>query len=158
MWDLTVCEQWMSVHFFRILDEIAQIFGQDSPAYQKAWDDPSSDNYRYFRSREWDAAEADILTRYKYYNNMEGNSPTSEQSPEPYPTSATTLPNTEDINRDNTLNKSEAYYQYRISIRPEDLRVGHNYVVDSVRTSVKFPNGEQSAVNWYQFKIPLVRL
>jgi cell surface protein SprA len=51
------------------------------------------------------------------------------------------LPNTEDINRDNTLNKSESYYQYRVSIRPEDLRVGHNYVVDSVRTSVNSPMG-----------------
>ncbi len=141
--------------FSDYLDEIARIFGQDSPAFENAWNDPSGDNYRYFRGREWDAVEADILTRYKYYNNMEGNSPTSGQSPENYPTSATTLPNTEDINRDNTLNRSEAYYQYRISIRPEDLRVGHNYVVDSVRTSVKFPNGEQSPVNWYQFKIPL---
>ncbi|MFW5835418.1 MAG: cell surface protein SprA [bacterium] len=141
--------------FSDFLDDIGQIFGQGSNAFLQALEDPSSDNYRYFRSSEWDAVEADILTRYKYYNNMEGNSPTSEQSPEQYPTSATTLPNTEDINRDNTLNKSEAYYQYRVSIRPEDLRVGHNYVVDSVRTSVKFPNGEQSSVNWYQFKIPL---
>ncbi len=141
--------------FADFLDEIAGLYGADSPAWQIAWEDPSSDNYRYFRGREWDAAGADIVERYKYYNNMEGNSPTSEQSPEPYPTSASTLPNTEDINRDNTLNKSEAYYQYRISLRPEDLRVGHNFVVDSVRTSVKFPNGENSAVNWYQFKIPL---
>ncbi len=141
--------------FSDFLDEIAQLFGQDSPAYQNAWDDPSSDNYSYFRGRHWDEQEADILERYKFYNGMEGNSPTSEQSEEPFPTSATTLPNTEDINRDNTLNKSEAYYQYRISIRPEDMRVGHNYVVDSVRTSVNFPNGESSSVNWYQFKIPL---
>ena len=141
--------------FIDFLDEIASLHGEGSPAWQQAWEDPSSDIYRYFRGREWDAAGADILERYKYYNNMEGNSPTSEQSPEAYPTSASTLPNTEDINRDNTLNKSEAYYQYRISLRPEDLRVGHNYVVDSVRTSVKFPNGENSAVNWYQFKIPL---
>ena len=141
--------------FSGFIDEIANIFGQDSPAFTNAWEDPSSDNYRYFRGREWDADEADILTRYMYYNGMEGNSPTSEQSPESFPTSATTLPNTEDLNRDNTLNKSESYYQYRVSIRPEDLRVGHNYVVDSIRTSVKFPNGEQSSVNWYQFKIPL---
>ncbi|MFO7922838.1 MAG: cell surface protein SprA [Bacteroidales bacterium] len=142
--------------FFSVfLDEIAAIFGETSPAFQNAYEDPSSDNYIYFRGRDWDEAGADILERYKYYNGMEGNSPASEQSPEPYPTSATTLPNTEDLNRDNTLSKSEAYYQYRISIRPEDLRVGHNYVVDSVRTSVKFPNGEQSSVNWYQFKIPL---
>ncbi len=141
--------------FSDYLDEIAQLFGQDSPAWLSSWEDPSSDNYRYFRGREWDDQEADILERYKYYNGMEGNSPTSEQSPERFPTSATTLPNTEDLNRDNTLNKSEAYYQYRVSIRPEDMRVGHNYVVDSVRTTVNFPNGEQSSVNWYQFKIPL---
>jgi cell surface protein SprA len=141
--------------FSDFLDEIAGLYGTSSSAWQSAWEDPSSDNYRYFRGREWDAAGAGILERYKYYNNMEGNSPTSEQSPEPYPTSASTLPNTEDINRDNTLNKSEAYYQYRISLRPEDLRVGHNYVVDSVRTSVRFPNGENSSVNWYQFKVPL---
>ena len=141
--------------FSGFLDEIAQIFGEQSTAYQEALNDPSSDNYRYFRSREWDEKQAGILERYKFYNGMEGNSPTSEQSPEPFPTSASTLPNTEDLNRDNTLNKSEAYYQYRVSIRPEDLRVGHNYVVDSIRTTVKFPNGEQSSVNWYQFKIPL---
>ena len=141
--------------FADFLDEIAQFHGQESPAYQNAWEDPSSDNYKYFRSSEWDLQEADILTRYKYYNGMEGNSPTSEQSPEPYPTSATTLPNTEDLNRDNTLSKSEAYYQYRISIRPEDLRVGHNYVVDSRETTVRLRNGEQSSVSWYQFKIPL---
>jgi len=141
--------------FSDYLDEIAQIHGKGSRAYKLAYDDPSSDNYSYFRGSHWDEKQAGILDRYKYYNNMEGNSPTSEQSTEPYPTSATSLPNTEDISRDNTLNKSEAYYQYRVSIRPEDMRVGHNHVVDSVRTSVKFPNGEQSSVNWYQVRIPL---
>ncbi len=141
--------------FSDYLDEIAQIHGEGSRAFELAFEDPSTDNYRYFRGRQWDEKEADILTRYKYYNGMEGNSPTSGQSPEPYPTSATSLPNTEDISRDNTLNKLEAYYQYRISIRPEDMRVGENYVVDSVRTTVKFPNGEQSSVNWYQVRIPL---
>jgi cell surface protein SprA len=99
--------------------------------------------------------EADILTRYKYYNGMESNSPTSEQSPElilPLPLHCQILKiSTVTIH----LINQKSYYQYRISIRPEDLRVGHNYVVDSIRTSVKFPNGEQSSVNWYQFKIPL---
>ncbi len=141
--------------FSDYLDELAMIHGEVSQAYELAYSDPSSDNYSYFRGTHWDEQEADILTRYKYYNGMEGNSPTSEQSPEPYPTSATSLPNTEDISRDNTLNKSEAYYQYRVSIRPDDMRVGDNYVVDSVRTTVKFPNGEQSSVNWYQVRIPL---
>ncbi|MDP2106395.1 MAG: cell surface protein SprA, partial [Desulfobulbaceae bacterium] len=98
---------------------------------------------------------AGILTRYKFYNGMDGNSPTPELSQEQYPTSASILPNSEDINRDNTLNKSESYYQYRVSMRPEDMRVGSNFIVDSIRATVKFANGDQSSVNWYQFKIPL---
>lgn len=141
--------------FSDYLDAIAANFGTDSRAYQLSLQDPSKDNYRYFRGTQWDAAGADILTRYKFYNGMDGNSPTPELSGEPYPTSASILPNTEDINRDNTLNKSESYYQYRVSMRPEDIRVGRNYIVDSVRATVKFANGDQSSVNWYQFKIPL---
>lgn len=137
------------------LEAIATAFGTDSRAYQISLDDPSKDNYRYFRSSQWDAQGADILTRYKFYNGMDGNSPTPELSGEAYPTSATILPNTEDLNRDNTLNKSESYYQYCVSMRPEDIRVGNNYIVDSVRATVKFANGDQSSVNWYQFKIPL---
>ena len=137
------------------LDAIAANFGTDSRAYQLSFNDPSKDNYRYFRGSDWDAQGADILTRYKFYNGMEGNSPTPELSQETYPTSASILPNTEDINRDNTLNKSESYYQYRVSLRPEDMLVGRNFIVDSIRATVKFVNGDQSAVNWYQFKIPI---
>lgn len=85
--------------------------GTGSGAYQNAVNDPSSDNYHYFRGSDYDADEVSILERYKQYNGPEGNSPTSELSPEGYPTSATTLPDVEDINHDNTLSESEAYYQ-----------------------------------------------
>ena len=59
-----------------------------------------------------------ILDRYKKYNGQEGNSPTSEMSTESYPTSGSTLPDMEDINRDNTLSETESYYQYKVSMRP----------------------------------------
>ena len=83
--------------------------------------DPSNDDFHYFRGTDYDLAELGILERYKKYNGMERNSPTSEMSDESYPTSGSTLPDMEDINRDNTLSETESYYQYRVSIRPEDM-------------------------------------
>lgn len=46
------------------------------------------------------------------------------------------------------------YFQYKVSIRPEDLVVGKNYVTDKQVTHVTTRDGSQEAV-WYQFKIPL---
>lgn len=117
--------------------------------------DPSSDDFRYFRSSDYDAREASILERYKYFNNAEGNSPTAEQSTESYPTSATTIPDVEDVNRDNTLSDNESYYHYRVELRPGTLEVGRNYISDRVLSKVKFANGQESEVAWYQFKVPV---
>lgn len=143
--------------FFRnqFLNVIASMFGTNSAAYQMALDDPASDNYHYYRSSSFDAAGVGILDRYKRYNGMEGNSPTDRQSPEPYPTGATTLPNTEDINRDGTLNEAERYFQYRVSLRPQDMVPGKNYITDVMETSVRLANNQVEPIRWYQFKIPL---
>jgi cell surface protein SprA len=137
------------------LDVIASLYGTTSQAYQLAWEDPSADNYQYYRGSELDAQEVSILDRYKRFNGLEGNSPTAEQSPEPYPTAATNLPNTEDINRDGTLNESERYFQYRVSLHPDDMEAGQNYITDVVTTNVRLANNEVETVRWYQFKIPL---
>ena len=117
--------------------------------------DPSNDDFHYFRGSDYDRQQLGILQRYKDYNDMDGNSPTSEMSDEPYPTSGSTMPDMEDINRDNTLNETENYYQYRISLRPEDMQVGENNIVDEREYTATFANGQQSAVKWYQFKIPV---
>lgn len=137
--------------YLKYLDEIAARFGTNSLAYQKALEDPSSDDYHYFRGSDYDNQSLGILGRYKNFNNLEGNSIPSDLSPEDYPTLATSTPDAEDINRDNTLNESESYFQYRIDIRPDDLDIGKNYIVDKIigQNTV----GEQ--VTWYQFKIPL---
>lgn len=117
--------------------------------------DPSGDNFHYFRGSDYDRLKLGIVDRYKNYNGMEGNSPTSEMSPENYPTSGSTLPDMEDINRDNTLSETESYYQYRISLRPEDMMVGKNFIVDEIEYTATFANGQKSKVKWYQFKIPV---
>ena len=124
-------------------------------AAQQARQDPASDDYRYFRSTDYDNAQTGILDRYKYFNNTEGNSPTTEQSKESYPTAGTTLPDVEDINRDNTLSDNESYYQYRVSLRKNELEVGRNHVTDKVIAKSKLANGKETTVAWYQFKIPL---
>jgi cell surface protein SprA len=124
-------------------------------AFQKITEDPSGDDFHYFRGSDYDVQRLPILERYKNYNGQEGNSPTSEMSKESYPTSGSTLPDMEDINRDNTLSETESYYQYRISMRPADMKVGRNYIVDEIESDVTFPNSLKSKVKWYQFKIPI---
>ncbi len=142
--------------FFRTyLDSIAANFGNGSTAYINATTDPSNDDYHFFRGSDYDAQQKSILDRYKNFNGLEGNSPTASQSPESYPTSATLLPDVEDINQDNTLNEEETYFQYKVSVRPEDMVVGQNYITDMIESQVTLKNKKVENVKWYQFKIPI---
>ncbi len=117
--------------------------------------DPANDNYHYFRGRDYDERQTSILDRYKRINMPQGNSPDSESQTESYDTSYKTTPDVEDINQDYTLNEYERYYQYRVSIRPEDMRLGHNYITDVREATVALRDGTQETVRWYQFRIPL---
>lgn len=120
-----------------------------------ALNDPAGDNYHYFRGSDYDDRNVSILARYKRYNGMEGNSPVTASTAESYTTSATTLPNVEDINQDNNLSEYERYKAYRVFLRPDSMVVGQNYIMDKVTASVKLKNGNTEQVNWYQFKIPI---
>jgi cell surface protein SprA len=117
--------------------------------------DPSSDNYSYYRSTKHDEQQLDILSRYKDYNNHEGNSPSDLDNPESFPTSGTSLPDIEDINRDNTLSEGESYFVYRVDLDRNSLEVGRNNIVDKVVDRVVYENGEKADVTWYQFRIPI---
>ncbi|HUV00409.1 MAG TPA: cell surface protein SprA [Bacteroidales bacterium] len=123
--------------------------------YQEILLDPSNDDFHYFRGSKYDFQQKGILERYKRYNGHEGNSPTSEMSTESYPTTGSTLPDMEDINRDNTLSETESYYQYKVNIRPGEIKVGSNYIVDEIEYEATLANGVKSRVKWYQFKIPI---
>jgi len=117
--------------------------------------DPSTDNFRYYRSEEFDNLQASVLERYKDFNGLENNSPTAEQSGTSFQASNSTLPNVEDINRDNTVSEAENYFQYRVSLRREDMVVGRNYITNVVQGQGSLPNGQPADVMWYQFKIPV---
>ena len=138
------------------LDIIANKFGVSSLAYQTAYHDPSSDNYHHFRGSDYDAADMKIVERYKHYTLAEGNSPTDNQSPEPYPTSFNLMPNLEDMNNDNTLSEDEKYYQYVINLSPEKMVVGENYINDIYEAMPEpLPDGTRPLTKWYQFRIPI---
>ena len=116
--------------------------------------DPAGDNYHFYRSEWYDQQRTSILDRYKHYNGVEGNSLSPDQSSNPQYQSSRSVPDVEDINQDNTLNEYERYFEYKVSIRPEDLVVGKNYITDRQESWVTTRNGRQQVV-WYQFKIPL---
>ena len=42
-----------------------------------------------------------------------------------------------------------------MSIRPEDLEIGRNYIVDKRTTTRRLRNDQKESVDWYQFRIPL---
>lgn len=123
-------------------------------AKQKILADVSSDNYNYYRDDRYDQQQLGVIERYKRWNGHEGNSPTPEMSAqinaEGYNTQATNMPDIEDINGDNNLSETEAYFQYRVSLRKNDLQVGKNHIINT-REYVK----GQRQYKWYQFRIPV---
>lgn len=127
---------------------------QDDPF--SPFSDPAGDNYHFYRSNYYDEHRTSLLGRYKHYNGVEGNSLSPEQSDNPQYQSSRAVPDVEDINQDNTLNEYERYFQYKVSLRPEDLVVGRNYITDKIEQEVPTVAGNKRSV-WYQFKIPLTQ-
>ena len=113
--------------------------------------DPSADNYEYFLT-----AQGGIFDRYKRFNGLQGNSPIDVTDTN---RGNTTFPDAEDINRDNTMNTINAYYEYGIKISPADLadtNVGQNYITDIQTATISdLANGGTTKTRWIQFKIPV---
>ncbi len=113
--------------------------------------DPAADNYQFFLQ-----ASGNIFDRYKNYNGLQGNSPIDVADTS---RGSTTLPDTEDINRDNTMNTSNAYFEYKIDINSTSLSTpGENYITDVVlRDYVSVIDGGVKKARWVQFKIPIAQ-
>ena len=85
-------------------DEEEKIFYPNGPD-----EDPAGDNYQFFLQ-----AQGGIIDRYKNYNGTEGNSPISFSDEN---RGSTTEPR--DINRDQTMNTIDSYFEYTVPIRKE---------------------------------------
>ncbi|CAC9974294.1 T9SS outer membrane translocon Sov/SprA [Flavobacterium panici] len=112
--------------------------------------DPAADDYTYYLN-----TDGGVLERYKNYNGTEGNSAVSIDDPN---RGSTTLPDVEDINRDNTMSTINAYYEYSIDIKP-GMQIGQNYITDIREPGdlgpIELPNGGTTTARWIQFKIPV---
>lgn len=108
--------------------------------------DPAADDYTYYLN-----TTGSILNRYKNYNGLDGNSAVDINDAN---RGASTLPDVEDINRDNTMNTINAYYEYSIDMKP-GMEVGENYITDIRNTQVTLPDGSNTDARWIQFKIPV---
>ena len=85
--------------------------------------DPANDNYQYFLS-----SSGNIFDRYKYYNGLDGNSPETISDTD---RGSNTFPDVEDINRDNTMNTIDSYFEYELDISPNSLSNFNNeYIID----------------------------
>lgn len=134
--------------------------GLSPDAKAELLNDPSSDNYQYYLDPEHDQNTHDIVRRYKNFNGMEGNSPTSEMSDSitggaGYTVQSTTLPDIEDLNQDNNLSETESYFQYHVSLKPQDMQVGTNFIVNEQVVAIDETNCPGKTETWYQFKIPI---
>jgi len=110
--------------------------------------DPAADDYKYFLN-----ASGGILDRYRDFNGLEGNSAVDINDAN---RASTTDPDVEDINKDNTMNTINAYYEYSVDVKP-NMSVGQNYVTDIRNTQVTLDNGNVSDARWIQFKIPVAQ-
>ena len=139
------------------LNVLATNFGSGSKAYLDALNDPSSDNYHYYRGSDLDAQNANILTRYKSFNGPQGNSPIADNNSQ-FSSAATLYPDQEDLNRDNTLNETEEYFQYTVDLKPPtapDMAIGQNFIVDKKVVNVNLVDGTSRPETWYQLRIPI---
>ncbi|UKM65760.1 cell surface protein SprA [Flavobacteriaceae bacterium GSB9] len=124
-------------------------------------EDPSNDNYTYFLN-----TDGDIFERYKRFNGVDGNTPDTFSNTN---RGANTQPDVEDINRDNTMNTIDSYYEYELDLAPENLPKTQEefknlpdsnplkqFLRDFKDPSRNFPNGDsEENVRWYQFRIPV---
>jgi cell surface protein SprA len=117
-------------------------------------EDPANDNFRYYNDGLW-PDEATVYDRYARFNNPDGNSQAASdnQANQQFRQTGTAFPDTEDLNNDNSLNESEAYFQYHIPLRHDPNNPGR---ID--REATPFITDELEATNgriWYRFRIPL---
>nr|WP_321234780.1 cell surface protein SprA [uncultured Psychroserpens sp.] len=109
--------------------------------------DPAKDNYLYYLN-----TTGNIFERYKQYNGQEGNSPDVFTDTN---RGSTPQPDVEDINRDNTMNTIDSYFQYEIDINQATLNENNPQINDIKQRDVTLPNGQTASVRWYQFRIPI---
>lgn len=125
-----------------------KLSGVNASAIEQIRLDASADNFRHYLEY---SKEINVVERYKNFNGHDGNTPIPGN--ESFERIGSSVPENEDLNSDNTLNELEEYYEYKLKITPEDLKVGKRYIVDEVTAENANKNGQD--VKWFLVRIPI---
>ena len=137
-------------------DANERAFASTLPGGFDTLEDPANDNYTFFLD-----AEGGIFERYKKFNGVEGNTPDvftdTQRGTNPQP-------DVEDINRDNTMNTIDSYFEYELDITPATLNINNEFIVDTKNVEAQsednrrlLENGEVVYPKWYLFRIPVTK-
>ena len=134
------------------LDDIRA--GVNPGVFDQILTDPANDNFETFLGQN----NTDARDNYRRFNGPQGNSPVADQSG--LAANSTNLPDSEDVNGDNTLSETESYYQYKIPLRVGGPNGEIDQELARYVTQVRVvPGGgrgkPQQETIWYRFKMPL---
>ncbi|HZF63749.1 MAG TPA: cell surface protein SprA, partial [Chitinophagaceae bacterium] len=135
------------------LSQLQANFG-GGPVVLNALADPANDNFRGYRDIYYDKRGAGILERYKDINNPHGNSPVAAANDQ-FTNAFTLYPDQEELNRDNTLNENEEYFQYRVDLKPGMSPANTRFVTDKRIVTVDLADGSRRDETWFLFRIPV---
>ncbi len=128
--------------------------GLNPDAKARIQSDIANDDFVNFRDPAF-GGSATVFDRYRANNNPEGNSGAPEDG---RVNSSTNIPDSEDLNNDNTLGETESYFNYKIPIRPTSIPGGSGEIEIDVESSPFISDVREIAGTnrtWYRFRIPL---
>jgi cell surface protein SprA len=134
-----------AIYFSNYLDSVANKYGENSSVYNNVIEDPAGDNYQSYRRDFYPEYNGVIHHVYKDYQKQQNNADSD------YP--KVTIPDYEDLNKNEKFDTLNHYYQVKVSLKPNDLIVGQNYITE--KKTYTFSSGNIAPVDYYKFLIPL---
>ncbi|MFZ1749838.1 MAG: cell surface protein SprA, partial [Saprospiraceae bacterium] len=133
-------QSWMVSNNVANLDQVAK--------------DPSNDDFLFFNDPSLNT-ETNLLNKMKRFNGPEGNAPLNNSNTNDF-IRGNRFPDTEDINSNKSLDQTEAFYEYKITIRKlpgtnelDTSILGNHYRQTTIVTG---PSGQEK---WYRFQVPI---
>lgn len=149
------------VGFDGVNDELEQVKFEDylnnlnaivtSDVKEEIIKDPANDNFRSFISPD-NSADVPIYERYRRWNKPQGNSPILQADDQT--AAATALPDMEDLNLDNTLEKNEEFFEYKLKLH-SDMDRNDPFIADIREGQVETDDNISVPYRWLKFKIPV---
>lgn len=115
--------------------------------------DAANDNFVNFSDdTKYNVSSESILKRLKGFNNPQGNTPIQASSTT---SRGKYNPDIEDMNRNNSLDQSENYYDYVIELENDNGEIRRNAQNDFIREVREITNKEGIKEKWYRYQIPI---